>query len=84
MLVNLLPSVPPMSLHTEFPFAFFDALTRTWLLTINNPGFIVRHASESVRESPWALGVASLVRHANPPQLSPSALAISQSMMNED
>lgn len=61
--INALPStiIPPMSIHTELPLSLFDALTRSWLLTTGNPAFIVGHAREDVRGSPFALVVASLV-----------------------
>ncbi|PVF98314.1 hypothetical protein CPB86DRAFT_758712 [Serendipita vermifera] len=60
VLINALPSVPEMSIYTELPLSFFDALGRAFLLTTGNPGFIIKHASPAVSSSPWALTVSSL------------------------
>jgi len=61
VVINILPTVPSMSIHTELPLSFFDALTRAFLLTTSNPGFIVKHASPEVASSPWVLLVVSLI-----------------------
>jgi hypothetical protein len=61
VVINILPMVPSMSIHTELPLSFFDALTRAFLLTTANPGFIVKHAAPAVASSPWVLLVVSLI-----------------------
>ncbi|KAG8833263.1 hypothetical protein FRC17_011038 [Serendipita sp. 399] len=61
VIINALPSVPPMSIHTELPLSLFDAVTRAFLLTTGTPGFILNHVSPVISSSPWALTLSSLI-----------------------
>jgi hypothetical protein len=59
VIISMLPMVPSMSIYTELPLSFLDALTRAFHLTTGNSGFIVQHASPSIASSPWVLLIVS-------------------------
>jgi hypothetical protein len=62
-LVESFPSVPPLSLRLELPFAVLDGFTRALLLCSLIPTAIVSSASPAINSSPWTLLLSSLVGH---------------------
>lgn len=60
--VEMLPAVPPMSIHTELPLSIVDGFTRAFLLCNLIPPAVTANASPIIAASPWTLLVTSLVR----------------------
>jgi len=58
--VEMLPAVPPMSIHTELPLSFVDGFTRAFLLCNLIPPAVTANASPVIAASPWTLLVTSL------------------------
>ncbi|KAJ6502110.1 hypothetical protein C8R45DRAFT_975423 [Mycena sanguinolenta] len=60
-IVEMLPSVPEMSIHTELPLSIVDGFTRALLLCNLIPPAVTTNASPLIAASPWTLLVTSLV-----------------------
>ncbi|KAF7337970.1 hypothetical protein MVEN_02020600 [Mycena venus] len=60
-LVEMLPAVPTMSIHTELPLSVVDGFTRALLLCNLIPPAVTANASPVIAASPWTLLVTSLV-----------------------
>ncbi|KAJ7940223.1 hypothetical protein B0H13DRAFT_3238 [Mycena leptocephala] len=60
-LVEMLPAVPTMSIHTELPMSFIDGFTRAFLLCNLIPPAVTANSSTVIAASPWTLLVTSLV-----------------------
>ncbi|CAK5277574.1 unnamed protein product [Mycena citricolor] len=60
-IVEMLPSVPPMTIHTELPLAVLDGFTRAFLLCNLIPPPVTANSSPLLASSPWTLLVTSLV-----------------------
>ncbi|KAJ7217165.1 hypothetical protein GGX14DRAFT_440555 [Mycena pura] len=58
-IVEALPSVPPMSIHTELPLSFVDGFTRVFLLVNLIPPAVTANSSPVIAASPWTLLVTS-------------------------
>ena len=61
-LVDLLPTVPSLSINTELPLTIFHALHRTILLCNVIPRVVAGHASPAVATSPYSLLLTAFVR----------------------
>ncbi|KAJ7461521.1 hypothetical protein FB451DRAFT_1095822 [Mycena latifolia] len=59
--VEMLPAVPPMSIHTELPLSVVDGFTRAFLLCNLIPPAVTANMSPVIAASPWTLLVTSLV-----------------------
>ena len=64
-LVETLPTVPEMTLNTELPLSAFDGISRAYLLCNLVTPVVLTNPRPEVAASPWALLVASLVRHSS-------------------
>jgi len=60
-IVEMLPAVPPMSIHTELPLSIVDGFTRTLLLCNLIPPAVTGNSSPAIAASAWTLLVTSLV-----------------------
>ncbi|KAF7363826.1 hypothetical protein MSAN_01040500 [Mycena sanguinolenta] len=60
-IVEMLPSVPEMTIHTELPLSVVDGFTRALLLCNLIPPAVTTNASPLIAASPWTLLVTSLV-----------------------
>ncbi|KAK7038085.1 hypothetical protein R3P38DRAFT_2696570 [Favolaschia claudopus] len=60
-IVEMLPSVPQMSIHTELPLSFVDGFTRAMLLCNLIPPAVTANAMPALAASPWTLLVTSFV-----------------------
>jgi len=58
-IVEALPFVPPMSIHTELPLSFVDGFTRVFLLVNLIPPVVTANSSPVIAASPWTLLVTS-------------------------
>ena len=60
--VEIMKTVPELSMSSELPLALLDGLTRAYLLCNLVPPAVVAHSSAAIANSPWALLMTSLVR----------------------
>jgi hypothetical protein len=60
-LVDTLPALPPMLLHSELPLSFLDGHTRAMLVCTLVPQVVLRSPLPAVSDSPWALLLASFI-----------------------
>ncbi|KAJ6490611.1 hypothetical protein C8R47DRAFT_1214904 [Mycena vitilis] len=60
-IVEMLPAVPTMSIHTELPLSVVDGFTRAILLCNLIPPAVTTNSSPLIAASPWTLLVSSLV-----------------------
>jgi hypothetical protein len=60
-LVDLLPTVPEMSLFTELPLAILDGFTRATFLCNFIPPMITTHVSPAVTNSPYTMLLTAFV-----------------------
>ncbi|KAF8205759.1 hypothetical protein K438DRAFT_1715522 [Mycena galopus ATCC 62051] len=58
-IVEMLPAVPEMSIHTELPLSFVDGFTRAMLLCNLIPPAVTANASPVIAASPWTLLLTS-------------------------
>ncbi|KAJ6531286.1 hypothetical protein B0H19DRAFT_1191073 [Mycena capillaripes] len=60
-IVEMLPTVPTMSIRTELPLSVVDGFTRAMLLCNLIPPAVTANSSPVIAASPWTLLVTSLV-----------------------
>ncbi|KAJ7112403.1 hypothetical protein C8R43DRAFT_1091484 [Mycena crocata] len=60
-IVEMLPAVPEMSIHTELPLSIVDGFTRAILLCNLIPPSVTANASPIIAASPWTLLLTSLM-----------------------
>ncbi|KAJ7074070.1 hypothetical protein C8F01DRAFT_1099122 [Mycena amicta] len=60
-IVEMLPSVPPMSLQTELPLSFVDGFSRAYLLCNLIPPVVTNNVSPVIARSPWTLLLTSFI-----------------------
>ncbi|KAK7037466.1 hypothetical protein VNI00_010958 [Paramarasmius palmivorus] len=60
-IVDILPSVPEVTMNMELPLSLFDGFSRSYLLCNLIPPVVTSSSVSEVSASPWALLVASLV-----------------------
>ena len=61
-LVDALPALPPLALHSELPLSILDGHTRAMLVCTLVPPVVLRSPLLAVSSSPWALLLTSFVR----------------------